>query len=85
MTIQTETEQPALTYSKSKGLVTLVTGTEFWLQTFPVFFSTFVKAFSSFCFYCLCCSFYETEEDGAERLHSEARYNLLRLQAVSTV
>lgn len=28
MTIQTETEQPALTYSKSKGLVTLVTGTE---------------------------------------------------------
>lgn len=85
MTIQTETEQPALTYSKSKGLVTLVTGTEFWVQTFPVFFSTFGKAFSSFCFYCLCCSFYETEEDGAERLHSEARHKLLRLQAVSTV
>lgn len=33
----------------------------------------------------LCCSFHETEEDGTERLHSEARHKLLRLQAVSTI
>lgn len=32
----------------------------------------------------MCCSFHETEEDGAERLHSAARRKLLRLQAVST-
>lgn len=42
-----------------------------------LFFSLFVS-FS-------CCSFHETEEDGAERLHSEARHKLLRLQAVSTI
>lgn len=33
----------------------------------------------------MCYSFYETEENGSERLHSEARHKLLRLQAVSTV
>lgn len=48
--------------------------------------SSFMKILTLMClfFSLLCCSFYETEEDGAERLHSEARHELLRLQAVST-
>lgn len=43
MTIQTETEKPALTYSKSKGLVTLVTGTELYIQT-VFFFSNLMRS-----------------------------------------
>lgn len=38
MTVHTQPEQPALTYSKSKGLVTLVSGTESSIQTVFFFF-----------------------------------------------
>lgn len=91
MTIKTEAEKPELTYSKSRGLVALVSGTDHHDWIFLIFYNM-VRPLGSFLndlnihpspF--LCCSFYETAEDGAERLHSEAGHKLLRLQAVSTI
>lgn len=90
MTVKTETEKPVLTYSKSRGLVALVTGTDhnwIFLQTFfqPSFCILMEMSKHSFCFSPFLCSFHETKEDGPERLHSAARHKLLRLQAVSTI
>lgn len=91
MTVKTETEKPVLTYSKSKGLMALLTGMESqldisvaWMETYLIFSLFFCLNLKLF-FFLLCCSFYETKEDGAERLHSEACNQLLRLQAVSSI
>lgn len=91
MTIKTEAGKPELTYSKSRGLVALVSGTDHHDWMFLILYNRFrplcslLNDLNIHPFPFLCCSFYETAEDGAERLHSEAGHKLLRLQAVSTI
>ena len=93
MTVQTDTEKSVLTYSKCRGIVTLVIGTEPQLDIFNLIPHgwtinfLFFKKLNIFlsCSSLLHRSFHETEENGSERLHSEAGHQLLRLQAVSTV
>lgn len=80
MTIQSDSQKPEMTYSKSRSLVALVTGTMTTMTTLTFLTRTLVHTWPLV----LCFSLHETEEDGPERLHSAARRKLLRLQAVST-
>ena len=93
MTIQTDIDTSALTDSKSRRMVALLTGMScttylalyFIITRIMYFFKLLDFSKSPFSIFSLCvfCSFYETEENGSERLHTKDCNKFLRLQAVS--
>lgn len=90
MTIITGSGAPEMTYSKTRGVVAVLSGRlsltmnplrvlkkrSGWMQLTLIALSLVVF---------LSSSFHETEKNGVERFHSEACHKLLCMQAVSSI